>query len=425
MFFTNLTLMEQVLSLVASFIGVVTAAYTTYRLIRRDLKPKERKRFGYNRLPMWLGSNSDVVGRSEQFKQLNEAWDDPNINIVSLVAQGGVGKSALITEWLNMASEQSLDYDTLIVWSFNTEDTTEVFVTEALRFFGDENPEEGEARGRGERLARFIRECEKPLLILDGLEPRQDPSGPERGHLHDKSIRALLIELARDLEPAGENPGLCLISTRLAIADLTPFEGDGKPCRTIKLRNLSPEAGAELLRSEGVRGLEEELESASTDFQGHALALILLGTYLREVYEGNVRKRDEIKALLNEQDKAGVYARRVMASYEKWYGEGPERAVLRLLGLFELPEKEDYFREFLQSDPVSGLTDTREDFDEREWRRVIGNLNSANLLSRREDLPKQPEVWKLDTHALIREYFREKLQESKNAWREGNDRLYE
>jgi hypothetical protein len=41
-----------------------------------------------------------LVGRDNELVALDAAWTDPNSNIMSLVAQGGAGKSALVNEWL-------------------------------------------------------------------------------------------------------------------------------------------------------------------------------------------------------------------------------------------------------------------------------------------------------------------------------------
>ena len=45
----------------------------------------------------------------------------------------------------------------------------------------------------------------------------------------------------------------------------------------VRLQNLSTEAGTELLHFLGVRGRKEALEEAVAEFEGHALALMLLG----------------------------------------------------------------------------------------------------------------------------------------------------
>ena len=41
-----------------------------------------------------------LVGRDAEFERLDEAWSDEKTNILSLVAEGGAGKSALVNEWL-------------------------------------------------------------------------------------------------------------------------------------------------------------------------------------------------------------------------------------------------------------------------------------------------------------------------------------
>src|SRR6202030_998185 len=100
------------------------------------------------------------------------------------------------------------------------------------------------------------------------------------------------------------------------------------------LDQLSSDAGAKLLRAIGVEGDEEELRSASDEFSGHCLALTLLGSYLTDAYDGDIRCREEISARLSNDVRQGVHARKVMESYQTWFGEGPELSILRMLGLF-------------------------------------------------------------------------------------------
>jgi hypothetical protein len=166
-------------------------------------------------------------------------------------------------------------------------------------------------------------------LVLDGLEPLQNPPGPQEGRLRDPSLQALLRELA------AFNTGLCVITTRLPIADLADHEGTAAPRRD--LEQLSGEAGAKLLRALGVRGHEEELRSASDEFGGHCLALTLLGSYLADAYNGDIRCRKEVSERLAHDARQGVHARKVMESYQTWFGEDPELSVLRMLGLFDRP----------------------------------------------------------------------------------------
>jgi hypothetical protein len=182
--------------------------------------------------------------------------------------------------------------------------------------------------GEGERLAKLISH-RRTLLVLDGLEPLQNPPGPQEGRVREPALQALLRELG------AYNTGLCVITTRLAVADLADHE------RTSALRRdldqLTNDAGAKLLRALGVNGEEADLRHASDEFGGHCLALTLLGSYLTDAYNGDIRYRKEVSARLADDVRQGVHARKVMGSYQSWFGEGPELSVLRMLGLFDRP----------------------------------------------------------------------------------------
>ena len=91
----------------------------------------------------------------------------------------------------------------------------------------------------------------RTLLILDGLEPLQNPPGPQEGRLRDPSLQALLRELS------AFNLGLCVVTTRLPIADLADYERRSAPRRD--LEQLSSGAGARLLQALGVKGDQAEL----------------------------------------------------------------------------------------------------------------------------------------------------------------------
>ena len=53
---------------------------------------------------------------------------------------------------------------------------------------------------------------------MEGLEPLQNPPGPQEGRLRDPSLQALLRELG------AFNTGLCVITTRLAVADIADHD---------------------------------------------------------------------------------------------------------------------------------------------------------------------------------------------------------
>jgi hypothetical protein len=253
----------------------------------------------------------------------------------------------------------------------------------------------------------------RALLVLDGLEPLQNPPGPQEGRLREPSLQALLRELA------AFNTGLCVITTRTPIADIADHE------RTSALRRgleqLSSDAGAKLLRALGVKGNEAELRTTSDEFSGHCLALTLLGSYLTDAYHGDIRRRQEVSARLAHDLRQGAHARKVMESYQSWLGEGPELAILRMLGLFDRPVDEQAFAVLLKSPAIPGLTESLTDLRPTEWQTILAKLRRARLLAREDSHnPGQ-----LDTHPLVREYFGEQLRSQQtDAWKECNRRLF-
>jgi hypothetical protein len=228
-------------------------------------------------------------------------------------------------------------------WSFYREGTSggtssaDEFIDAALTWFGDPDLRIGTAWEKGERLAKLVAN-RRTLLVLDGLEPLQNPPGPQEGRIHDPSLQALLRELA------AFNRGLCVITTRLPVADIAAHDGTSVLRR--ELEQLSSDPGARLLPALGVKGHEPELLNASDEFSGHCLALTLLGSYLTDAYSGDIRRRKEVSEHLAHDVRQGVHARKVMESYQTWFGEGPELPVLRMLGLFDRPADEKAFEAY-------------------------------------------------------------------------------
>jgi hypothetical protein len=188
------------------------------------------------------------------------------------------------------------------------------------------------------------------------------------------------------------------------------------------LEDLSSDAGAKLLRALGVKGHEAELRSASDEFRGHCLALTLLGSYLTDAYNGDVRCRKEVSERLAHDVRQGVHARKVMESYQTWFGEGPELSVLRMLGLFDRPTDEKALGALLKPPAIRGLTESLNDLSATEWRTIRARLRRAKLLAE-EDAQNRGH---LDTHPLVREYFGEQLRSQlTEAWEECNRRLFD
>jgi serine/threonine protein kinase len=373
------------------------ASRVVFRKPRARLAPEK---ISVARLPVTGG---DVFGREEDIAFLDGAWANKQVNVVTIVARAGVGKSTLVNHWLRrMAAKHYRSAELVFGWSFyrqgSSGDTSSAdeFLDATLTWFGDPDPRPGTAWEKGERLAKLVAH-RRTLLVLDGLEPLQNPPGPQEGRVREPSLQALLRELA------AFNTGLCVITTRTPVADIADREGTSALRRD--LEQLSSDAGAKLLRTLGVKGDEAELRSASDEFSGHSLALTLLGSYLSDAYNGDIRCRGEVSGHLAHDVRQGVHARKVMKSYQTWFGEGPELSALRMLGLFDRPADEKAVGVLLKPPAIPGLTESLTGLSPTVWRTILAKLRRARLLAGED--PHNP--WDLDTHPLIREYFGEQL----------------
>src|SRR6516164_1841189 len=246
------------------------------RITRRSLQqmPSTASRVGTRKPPARLApdkislarlpvTGNDVFGREEDLTFLDRAWTNKDVNVVTIVAWAGVGKSTLVNHWLRrMAAEQYRSAQLVFGWSFCRQGTSggtssaDEFLDAALSWFGDPNPRLGTAWEKGERLAK-LNAHRRTLLVLDGLEPLQNPPGPQEGRLREPALQALLRELA------AFNMGLCVITSRMPVADISAHEGTSALRRD--LERLSSDAGAKLLRALGVKGDEAELRSTSDE----------------------------------------------------------------------------------------------------------------------------------------------------------------
>ena len=379
--------------------------------------PISPEKISLSKLP---STNPELFGREKELAILDAAWANPRTNIVSLVAWGGVGKTALVNSWLSkMRHDNFRKAERVFGWTFFSQGASEAkqasadeFIASALNWFGYPEPDAGSPWEKGERLAECIRK-QKTLLILDGMEPLQHSSRGDEGRIRDPGLQSLVRELAN------HNPGLCVITTRLDVDDLKDFTGTTVENR--RLEHLSPEAGIQLLRHLGVKGTDDEIKQAVRDFEGHALALMLLGTYLFIVYNGDVQKRDLI-ARLTKEPKYGGHAIRMMESYEAWFKDQPEVDILRLMGLFDGPAEIGAIDVLRAAPPIEGLTSKLKDLSPGDWQFALNNLRKAGLLAKEDPVMRDA----LDCHSLIREYFGEKLKgDNPEAWKEAHNRLYE
>jgi Protein kinase domain len=129
----------------------------------RTRKPPARrgpKKISVARLPV---TGSDIFGREEDIALLDRAWVNKDVNVVTIVAWAGVGKSTLVNHWLRrMAADRYRSAEFVFGWSFyrqgssGSTSSADEFLDAALGWFGDPDPRIGTAWEKGERLAKLV-----------------------------------------------------------------------------------------------------------------------------------------------------------------------------------------------------------------------------------------------------------------------------
>jgi hypothetical protein len=226
----------------------------------------------------------------------------------------GRPRRALVDKWFR----RHLGEADVFGWSFysqgssvDRQTSSDPFFADIINWFHIDVAPTDSIYIKAEAIAHRLRE-ERVLLILDGVEPLQESTGP----LRDAALKEL----------ATGHRGLVVCTTRIRmdIPEAIPLDLD----------NLTPEQGAEHLRSLKVEGTDDELRQASREYWNHELALTLLGTYLVDFCEADIRRRIEIPELMGEDS----HAHRVIAAYERMFDDAaqtigrPKRTAISPLG---------------------------------------------------------------------------------------------
>ena len=119
--------------------------------VKRHSVGRQKEKISIAKLPV---TGSDIFGRHEDIGFLDAAWAARDVNVATVVAWAGVGKSTLINHWLRgMAAEHYRSAKLVFGWSFYRQGSSgeissaDEFIDTALDWFGDPDP-------RLERLGR-------------------------------------------------------------------------------------------------------------------------------------------------------------------------------------------------------------------------------------------------------------------------------
>jgi hypothetical protein len=354
------------------------------------------------------------IGRIQQLTELDKAFSDQNISVVGIIGASGIGKSALINEWLKRIEPSYNGAQWLFGWSFYSQGhpynqaSSSDFFNQVLTFEGSDNVLELSEDAKARSLLSLLQE-KKAILVLDGLEPLQ-MSFTNKGKIVDMGLKTLFSDLQK--QALGKQRLIIITSQR------PPVELAGCPFyKNLYLEKLPPGNGASLLKSLDIQGSPWQLSAASQAYGGHLLALVLLAQLLNKYYSGDIRQHTQL-SLVTEAQEPESYVLRTLRHYNEvcWDAEAPERRLLYLLSLFNRPmnaaEKQILLQQAMIAKPLTTLT-------ESAWKNLVKQLRHLGLL-----LITTIDKW--DTHPLIRYYFREQFRQTDLvAWQQAHAVLAE
>ncbi|NMG21062.1 trypsin-like peptidase domain-containing protein [Brasilonema bromeliae] len=283
-------------------------------------------------LPEW-------VGREEFLRTLNQDWVDSDCLITGLIGFGGEGKSSLTRRWLeNLLQDSSLPCPQGVFWwGFDEKTSIDEFFEAALTFLVKDIDPRKLTPAEKAKFIHAMLKSGRYLFILDGLEVLQHEDGDDYGELKNADLREFLRGFA-----TGGHQSFCLINSRVPLLDLIDFT-------TYTHRDvdrLSAEEGRTLLRNVGVKGSNQDLDRIVADWDGYALVLSLLGAYLVDVYNGDVKRIRDISPPTADEPRYDR-VKRVLRRYDKHLTQ-PEKEFLTVFSAFRLGVSQSAFAQVFQ-----------------------------------------------------------------------------
>jgi len=283
-------------------------------------------------LPEW-------TGRAELLAALDRDWADPQRRVTGLIGFGGEGKSSLARQWvetlLSLPSEEGkmAPPDGVFWWGFYEKPSVDEFFEAAITWLGGETlAQRTRSSSTRAQVIGAMLGAGRVLFVLDGLEVMQHQDGDQYGLLRSADLRAFL-----ELFAGPEHNSFCLLTSRAPLLDLMDYT----TYTHRDVERLLPGDGRALLRNLGVTGADAALDQVVADWDGHALTLGLVGSYLADRYGGDVRKIDDLPPPTADEPR---YQRvhRVLRRYDEHLTEA-ERAFLTLFSAFRTPVRKEAF----------------------------------------------------------------------------------
>jgi tetratricopeptide (TPR) repeat protein len=339
-------------------------------------------------------------GREAKLLELKDWLQSPVTpdRVISVVAAGGTGKTALVNQALHEATLS--DRAGVFVWSFYEDPHTDAFLRAAYTYFTGEK--DAPAGGMLERLQLALSGDAPHVLVLDGLERVQSEGDRgRRGELEDLQLKRLVRALA-----GGVGNARALVTSRFPLVDLENWTGAGH--RAIALDDLELPVALDVLRAWGVKGddaaLARTIEPLNIGGFYHALSVAVLGSYLGNFAGGDPNRAPEfsLEDTNGSDDPKARKLHRILEEYARAL-TAVERDLLARLSLFPRGVKVELLGWIVQfGGEVAGALIG---LDDRGLVGLLERLRALGLVFRYET--DRQVVY--SAHPFLREFFRNLL----------------
>ena len=351
----------------------------------------------------FLNKEQDFIGCKEHLKRLDHALKTDK-NIISIIGDGGVGKSALVRHWIQEINNvQETKISQIYVWSFYQQGTKENSLTVdqffdcGLEKLDIQVPKDSATQYKAQRFAQAIQE-KKLLLLLDGIESLQyaEQNGSVQSELpinkqfKNPAFAEFLTQLSH------HNKGLCVITSRQTIP--TNFVPENLK---ITLNELEDSAIRIILRKAGFTDNDEQLRTLTNYLDGNALATKLLARNL---------SCKRIQAKIRGRDFKGTPQDFIAFLYQE--ADNNCKVILKLLGLFDRPIEVELLKNLTKEQSKAHSNTT-----------LNTNIEKLVKVGLIEEI-KVAQKAHIDCHPITREFFYEKAKEDENFWQTKNQIIY-
>src|SRR5712692_6301386 len=231
------------------------------------------------------GDAPDVAsfyGREWELDLLSTWVVQERCRVVSVLGQGGIGKSALATQVMHRVAE---DFEVVIWRSLRDVPSCEALLDDCLQVLAPQALRDISASP--ERRQDLLLDClrsSRVLLVYDNLESFLE-EGQDTGHMRPgyEGFARVLRRIAET-----KHQSCLLLTSREKPGDLVPLEGSRAPVRTLRLARLGAEACQQLLAEKGVTGSAVDYARLIEAYAGNPLALSIVAQTIVDLFAGEI-----------------------------------------------------------------------------------------------------------------------------------------